>query len=169
MGHKKIIMSLSTSDIERAIQELTDYQNWIQRKAGELAERLAVYGGLDARIGFSRAIYDGPRDIEVTVEPRGKNKYAIIASGEEVLFVEFGAGVRYGYGHPDAVKHGMGPGTYPIPPGKGHWDDTDGWYIPPEKGGGHTYGNPPAMAMYRAGKDLRNELTRIARDVFNGS
>lgn len=171
MGSRKISVPLTTAGIEQLIREVKEYETWIQRKAQELAERLAQYGFNYARIEFARAQYDGERGkIDISVERRsGKNRYAVVASGEEILFIEFGTGVRYGYGHPDAAKYGMGPGTYPIPPGKGHWNDPGGWYIPLEKGGRHTYGNPPNMSMFRTGKELHSVLERIARDVFSGN
>ena len=81
-----------------------------------------------------------------------------------MLFVEFGSGIKYGSGHPENAEYGMGPGTYPN--GKGHWDDPHGWYLPKDKGGGHTYGNPPTMAMYDARKTIEQDLVRIVREVF---
>ena len=69
--------------------------------------------------------------------------------------------MTYGFGHPEAQEHGMGPGTYPD--GKGHWNDPKGWYTP---GGQHTYGNPPAMPMYTARKTIEEELPRIVKEVF---
>ena len=53
----------------------------------------------------------------------------------------------------------MGPGTYPE--GKGHWNDPKGWWLPKEKGGEHTYGNPPAAPMYDAVKTIEQKLLQI--------
>jgi hypothetical protein len=86
----------------------------------------------------------------------------IYAEGESVAFVEFGSGIKYGYGHPQAGEFGVGPGTYPD--GKGHWDDPKGWWY---GHGQHSYGNPPAMAMYRAVEQMTEDITRIAREVFS--
>lgn len=120
-------------------------------------------GAVTASLGFSRTFYTGPSDISVEVEDRGNNTYAIVAGGETVLFAEFGTGITMGYGHPLAGQFGMGPGTYP---GKGHWSDPNGWYLPKEKGGGHTYGNPPSCAMYDAAQNVKAEVERVAREVF---
>ena len=157
---KKITVPLSTAGIERLQKELSDYRQWQKQKARELAERLADLGVQVARVQFERGSYLGDKDVSVPAEPRG-NGYIVRADGKSVLFIEFGTGITYGFGHPEAQEHGMGPGTYPD--GKGHWNDPRGWYIP---GGQHTYGNPPAMPMYTARKTIEEELPRIVKEVF---
>lgn len=162
---KKIVVPLSVDGIDRLQKELKKYQAWQQRKAKELAERLAMLGASTASIRFSRAVYTGVKDANVSVVA-APNGYTVKADGESVLVIEFGSGVTYGSGHPESSQYGMGPGTYPD--GKGHWDDPRGWYLPKEKGGIHTYGNPPAMPMYEARKAIEQELPRIVREVFSG-
>lgn len=159
---KTIKIDLTEGSIDKAIQELNDYAKDLDRRAKLLCERLASYGATGASIGFARAVYTGDKDFDITVEET-ENGYRILAEGETVLFLEFGAGVRYGYGHPKADELGYGPGTYP---GKGHWNDPNGWWLPKEKGGGHTYGNPPNMPMYNTAKEIEGEILRVAREVF---
>ena len=163
MSRKKIVVPLSESGIQKIQDELMVYRKWQEEKARELAERLAALGATVASVRFSRAVYTGKKDVEVTVEGL-PNGYKVKADGESVLFIEFGSGVTYGYGHPEAGEFGMGPGTYPD--GKGHWDDPKGWYLPKSAGGGHTFGNPPAMPMYEARKAIEQELPRIVKEVF---
>lgn len=163
MSRKRIVVPLSESGIQKIQDELTVYRKWQEEKARELAERLASLGATVASIRFSRAVYTGPKDVDVTVAEL-PNGYKVKADGESVLFIEFGSGVTYGYGHPEAGEFGMGPGTYPD--GKGHWDDPKGWYLPKSAGGGHTFGNPPAMPMYEARKAIEQELPRIVKEVF---
>lgn len=161
---RAILMTLSPAGIDAAIKELLNYRRRVESKAGELAERLAALGLTKVTIGYAGATYDGPKDgTSVTVEQHGPNAYAVVAGGELVLILEFGAGVTHGYGHPQAGQFGYGPGTYP---GQKHAMTGKGWYIPKAKGGGHTYGNPPSMTMYQASKDLRSEIERIAKEVF---
>ena len=163
MSRKRIVVPLSESGIQKIQDELVVYRKWQEEKARELAERLASLGATVASIRFSRAVYTGKKDVEVSVEEL-PNGYKVKADGEAVLFIEFGSGVTYGYGHPEAGELGMGPGTYPD--GKGHWDDPKGWYLPKSAGGGHTFGNPPAMPMYEARKAIEQELPRIVKEVF---
>ena len=83
---------------------------------------------------------------------------AVVASGEGALFLEFGAGYLMGYGHPEPL--GYGPGTYP---GKGHWDDPNGWYY---EHGKKSYGNPPTAAMYNARKIIQQNLKDLAKGIL---
>lgn len=158
---KKITIDLSAKSIDSAIKEVRKYKAWVLEKEKELRQRLAMLGASVASIKFSTAIYNGTNDVTVRVEDDG-SMATIYAEGESVAFIEFGAGAKYGYGHPQAGEFGVGPGTYPD--GKGNWDNPKGWYIP---GGEHTYGNPPAMAMYGAVQAITEQVTMIAKEVFS--
>lgn len=173
---KKVRVSLSTAGIEQLEKELQEYRKWQEEKAKLLAERLATLGASVASIRFARATYTGVKDATITVEAI-TNGYAVKANGESVLFLEFGSGITYGGGHPENSEFGMGPGTYPTDTRMRtasdgnrykNWENPDGWYLPKSAGGGHTYGNPPAMAMYEARKTIIRELPRIVKEVFNG-
>lgn len=156
---KTIRLQLSDESIKHGIRELRLYKQWVEAKETELRMRLAQLGATVASIQFSRAIYNGSKDVTVRVDATG-SVAVIYAEGESVAFIEFGSGIKYGYGHPQAGEHGVGPGTYP---GKGHWDNPKGWWYGHGK---HSYGNPPAMAMYDAVQTMTEEITRIAREVF---
>lgn len=161
---KTIEIELSEKSIAEAIKELRNYAQWVEQKTEELRMRLATLGASVASIQFSRAIYNGSNDVSVRVDTKG-NTATIYAEGESVAFIEFGSGIKYGYGHPDATKFGFGPGTWSDgPDGKGHWDNPKGWYF---GSGQHSYGNPPAMAMVSARDTMLEQLTEIAREVFS--
>ena len=145
------------ASVSRARRRLDEYFADLIEKANTVCERLATIGAVRASLDFSRAIYNGTNDVAVTVE-QIDNGYAIHATGNAVLFIEFGSGASYGYGHPE--PEGYGPGTYP---GKGHWDDPNGWWYGNHE---HSYGNPPAAAMYHAKQDVLQEVQRIADEVF---
>lgn len=145
------------ASVSRAQRRIDEYFADLIEKANTVCERLATIGAVRASLDFSRAIYNGTNDVAVTVEPID-NGYAIHARGNAVLFIEFGSGASYGYGHPE--PEGYGPGTYP---GKGHWDDPNGWWYGTHE---HSYGNPPAAAMYHAKQDVLQEVQRIADEVF---
>lgn len=167
MKNKKYTIQLNGKGIDAMIRGVGAYQKWLVRKSNELARRLAEMGVVNASIEFSRAFYVGNNDTQMHLERRGDGRYAVVAQGEAVLFIEFGAGLlaQQGGGHPE--PHGFGAGTYP---GKGHWDDPNGWYLPKDKwqadGTKHSYGNVPAMAMYNTVKELERELDRVVREVF---
>lgn len=157
---KQISIELSTKGINQGIKDLQRYKAWVLEKEAELRTRLAVLGLNVASIQFAEAPYVGKNDVHVRIDDTG-SVAVIYAEGKSVAFIEFGAGAKYGYGHPQAAEFGVGPGTYPD--GKGHWDDPKGWWY----GGQHTYGNTPAMAMYLAVQEMTAQLTEIARDVFS--
>lgn len=156
----EIKVELNAKSINRAVKEVERYKLWVLKKETELRSRLAMLGATVASIQFARAIYTGSNDVTVRVDDTG-SVAVIYAEGEAVAFIEFGAGATYGYGHPLAGQFGTGPGTYPD--GKGHWDNPKGWWFGNSQ---HTYGNPPAAAMYMAVQEITENVTRIAREVF---
>ena len=163
MNKKIVINGLSHENVKSAIKEVRKYSAWVKKKEAELRMRLASLGATVASIEFSRAVYNGTNDVSVRVDNTG-SVAVIYAEGESVAFIEFGSGARYGYGHPKADEHGMGPGTWSDgDEGKGHWDSTRGWWY---GHGEHSYGNPPAMAMYKAVQAMTEDITRIAKEVF---
>lgn len=149
-------IDLSDKGIKELQNGLKEYDKWLKKKSDELCKRLADMGAQKAEVNFAAAYYDGDEDHTISVEQRGDG-YVVRASGETVLFVEFGTGL-IGYGHPE--EHGMGPGTYP---GKGHWNDPNGWYYAHGK---KSHGNPPNMPMYTTVKELEQELARVVKEVF---
>ena len=161
---KVVIDGLSRKNINAAIKEVKRYKKWVLEKEAELRLRLASLGATVASIQFARAVYSGTNDVTVRVDNTG-SVAVIYAEGSAVAFIEFGTGDRYGHGHPTAGEHGFGPGTWSDGPGgKGHWDNERGWYY---GSGQHTYGNPPAMAMYQAVLAIQEDITKIAREVFS--
>lgn len=119
-----------------------------------------------AMAGFASAEYDGNNDVAVSMET-GNNVWRIAASGEAVLFIEYGTGVTYSHTsefgnaaayspaswsashdkwlvEPKLSKYG---GKWPVPGWKGYW----------------TKGNKSANVMYGSLKDLRTNLPTKAR------
>lgn len=163
MSKKITIDILDDESIQDGIKELLRYKEWVLEKEKELRIRLAEYGAEVADIYFNDVAYAGNSNITVRVDDTG-SVAVIYAEGQAVAFIEFGAGGLYGYGHPQASQFGFGPGTWSDgPEGKGHWNDPNGWYYAHGK---HTYGNRPAMAMYRAVQYMLEDLTDIAKEVF---
>ena len=161
---KTISFSLSSKSIQKAIKELSAYREWVEEKTRELTRRLAELGAYEATVRFSRAYYDGPKSIEVSVDPI-PNGYKITAQGEAVCFIEFGAGVYFNgpEPYPEPRPEGVSKiGEYGQGKGKqaawGFYDDGGDLHI--------THGTPAAMPMYHAGRVMQQEMERIAREVF---
>ncbi len=160
MAKEIVINPFDQRSVDKALKELRKYKAWVRKKENELRIRLATIGATVASIQFSRAIYNGTNDVTVRVD--NTDSVAVIyAEGEAVAFIEFGSGIKYGYGHPMNHEFGTGPGTYPD--GKGHWDNPNGWWYGHNL---HSSGNPPAMAMYQAREQMVEQITQIARQVF---
>lgn len=154
-----------TSNAKTVIDQLRQYKQSLNGKIRIFVERLGSLGVNTAAIKFRAAEYDGDNDVNVSAEWIGDTSLRVVASGESVLFIEFGSGLG-GYGHPQAKEFGYGPGTYSdneLIGGKGHWTDPEGWYY---RHGEKSHGNPPARAMYDAGKEMRLQIVQIAREVF---
>ncbi len=158
-------LNWNAEGIDEAIVRLLNLRLDLKQKADEICNRLASIGAVQASLGYARAFYSGDGGYDISVEPIN-NGYAVKADGEIVLFLEFGAGVTMGYGHPQADEFGMGPGTYP---GQTHAFDPNGWWFTGSGGSEHTFGNPPTMAMYNASKDIQKEVERVCREVLSRS
>ena len=170
-----INVPLSIPAYDSLIRKIEDLGNWQSDRAIVFADRLAQEGMEIASIKFSQAVYDGTNDVSVTVEPRGNNVRAVVATGGATLFIEFGTGVTYPDNHPEARDRNMKRGEY----GQGHGKQQSwGYYGDPgtngvlkeKKNGGFvviTHGNPANMPMYETVKELQDRLTEIAKEVFS--
>ena len=172
MGKKVISVKLNKQSIDDAIKELAQYKQDFLAKEQKLLEGLANIGVREASIRFTTAMYDGVNDVTVTLD-KTSNGYAIIAEGEAVAFIEFGAGVYHNSSepYPNPRPEGIvGIGEY----GKGK-GKRRAWYYKGEPGTNgelqkngvvKTRGNPAAMPMWYASEEMRNSILQIAREVF---
>ena len=172
MGKRTISFALSESEVERAIKELEAYKKEVVEKTNLLRDRVAERLKEEAQSGFNGAIVDDlvtgnsrSADVDVTIESRGSIT-AVIASGEDAGWGEFGAG---GY-------HNGSPGTSPHPRGaelgltiggfgKGRGKKEVWGYF--ENGELKlTHGTPAKMPMARAVMVVCDEIVAIAKEVF---
>ena len=153
-------------NIDRCIKRLKSYAQSLEEKNNLLLQRLTEYGGFVASVRFSNAIYNGDNDVAVTVE-EDNGIYRIIANGKAVAFIEFGSGAKYGGTYPKNNVAGISTeaGSWSTVYGKGHYADKNGWWY---GHGQHSFGNPPAMALYDASKEMRMRLLEIAKEVYGG-
>lgn len=169
-------MKIKVSGLKSAVGRLKKYRDGLAGRMHIFLERLAAVGIDTAGVRFERAQYDGANDVTVGSTPEwlSDTRLAITARGQAVAFIEFGAGVHYADEHPKAAELGLIRGTYGQ--GKGA-RDTWGYYGEPGTNGrvirtserGQvvlTHGNPPARAMYEAGRDMRVRISEIAAEVF---
>ena len=165
---KTISIELSTKDIKRAQEEIRAYQIALNRKVETFIDKLAKVG-----LSVAQAVLSGVQDedlkewdISLTSNKEGEiSKAEIMLKGGDVLFIEFGTGIRYAQPqNPLAGKMGYGSGTYP---GQTHVPNPGYWYYKDGNQEKHkSYGNRAYMPMYHASEALALELSRIAKEVF---
>ena len=163
-----IDMDLSRESIRAGVKQLREFKKWLTTKEHELLVRLGEEGFQEARVMFNYAMVfynngQGGVDADITVEER-RNRYTIRAHGQDVCFIEFGAGITYGKGYPAPRPDGIvGIGEY----GKKHGKWRNGWWYKDASGTAvRTLGNPPAAGMYGATQAIRQKVYQIAVEVF---
>lgn len=169
---KKISFEISTSDIDRAIEELKDFRREIGEKGEAFRKRFAEEVAKLAQAGFDASYVDyltngdtTPSTVSVATTSNGNTTF-VTAYGEDAIWIEFGAGVYYNGAagsspNPWGAENGFTIGSY----GKGHGrQKTWGYY---EDGKlVLTHGTPATMPMYHALKDACDNIWSIAREVF---
>lgn len=172
MGRKVISFGLSTSEIDRAMKELADYKQEILQKTELLREKVAERLADEAKNGFSGAVVDdltrgGQRfaQVDVSVDNRG-SVTVVVASGEDAVWVEFGAGVYHNGSpgsspHPHGAELGMTIGGF----GKGN-GKKEVWGFYEEGELKLTRGTPARMPMALAVTTVCNDIQAIAKEVF---
>lgn len=173
MRRTKISCRLSEQEIDRAIKELKQYKLDFQKKLDQLRKRVAEELANAAQDGFNAAQVDDllnggsrPAAVSVHCTQERDNLSVVIASGEDAVFVEFGAGVYHNGSagsspHPKGSELGLTIGSY----GEGHGkQSTWGYY---QDGELHlTHGTPAVMPMYNAIKNVCDNMAQIVREVF---
>lgn len=166
---------LDSRSIDNAIRELKEYQQWIQRKADELRQRVAELIRNKAELGFLTSISGDYINEEasiggVTVDIQDNGDVTlVVASGKDAVFIEFGAGVYHNGSvgsspHPLGVGLGFTIGSY-SPNSLGRFNI---WGFTDENGELHlTHGAPASMPLYKALMEVRQDIVQIAREVFN--
>ena len=73
MKQRIIKVPLSVRGIDRAIEAVKEYQQWLKERTEVLLDRLAQEGYTLASAKFASAIYDGTNDTSVRVETDRKS------------------------------------------------------------------------------------------------
>lgn len=172
MGKRVISFGLSTKEIDRALRELADYKQEIIQKTELLRDKVAERLAEEAKTGFSGAVVDdlvkgGQKfaQVDVSVNNRG-SVTVVVASGEDAVWVEFGAGVYHNGSpgsspHPHGAELGMTIGGF----GKGNGKkEVWGFYENGELK--LSRGTPARMPMALAITTVCNDIQSIAKEVF---
>lgn len=143
------VNGFNTESIESAIKDIKKITELGDEKAQEACMKIAQYGASRASDLFATAQYTtGSSAVAVVAEPTDSGA-RVRASGENVYFIEYGAGALMGYGHPAPGLYG--PGTWN--PTSDKWRSPNGWFYAHDR---KSYGNPPTAAMYYAEQAMRD-------------
>ena len=175
----RIRIKLDARSIGNAIKQIEAYKARLATIRQTICEELAKRGMEEAQVRFDSAQYDGVNDAEVKIE-QTENGYRVVANGNSVAFIEFGAGVHYnpaGGSYPIAKPAGISPiGGYGKKQGR-----KDSWRYKGDPGtngnvidvGGEewvvTQGNPAQMPMYHALTKMQSEVERIVKEAFRNA
>ena len=167
--------SITIRGVHETTEALERWQKRLNERVRMFEEALAEYGVGIARIRFGRAQYDGDNDVTLDPVKWEGNTLAVRAVGSAVLFIEFGTGVHYeAESHPQAGEFGFERGGYGYHLGRfDSWrykgnPGTNGEVIQSGKHAGEvlTHGNPANRCMYETAELMRQNIERIAREVF---
>lgn len=177
---KKISFGLSVREAQNAIKELRQYQSDLNRKCEELCRRLTQEGILIAQAhigssGFGKYIHLGS---EITPQRAGCKAILYMEDTTKIksewqtkegvqsaeispcLMLEFGSGLKAE--NPTNVPN-VGAGSF----GEHGLDPSGWWYMDLDGVWHHSTGIEPKMPMYHTGKELREKLLSIAKEVFS--
>lgn len=157
---------LNEASLKNAISAIDEYIKWIERKSEQLTQKLAEIGAMDATIRFENAEYNlnFTNDVVVTTE-KIPNGFRILANGQSVAFVEFGAGVYADVAYipqPDGGAFVTHPGAWSVDHARTYVD----WQRSGKNMELYPYNSVPSNAMQNTVTDLQRLVEGIAKEVF---
>ena len=168
---KKIKMNLSANSIENAIKELTAYRDNIDTRCQTFVSRLAQLGIpiIEKKIQESKGDSNKMHQTRIELTRlRGFSQAKLILDGQDILFIEFGAGVHYNGNlgsspNPKASQFGYSIGGY----GEGRGKNDSWQYVAPSGEFVKSYGTQATMTMYSADLEIIKNIKKVAREVFS--
>lgn len=174
MAMRKItINGLSAKSLEEAAKKVEKLQKEYAQKNREYVKQLTQVGIKEAYKFLSVADGDSDPPDFVTDSPyvRGGHRDGLMTStisieGEDVAFVEFGAGIHYNgtpnsSPNPYGVKLGYTIGSYGLGQGL-----NDYWFFKEDGEWKVSYGTEATMPLYHASEAIKQNYKDIANKVF---
>lgn len=145
-------------DIDKMIAELEKFTDRFERGVEECAQRMAKEAERAIDEAYENTPMDGEKDFTVASVPAGFGEYEVVARGESVPFLEYGAGVFYNPNPVDRPSGVSNIGEYGYGQGK-----KEQWKMPD---GEYTHGNPAAIGFVRAREAIETNIVTIAKESF---
>ena len=150
------------ASIHDAVKHLTWFSRKVVEGSNEITRRMAELCADTARAAYANN--EGNDDVTVSVEEI-RGGHAVVASGEDVYFLEFGAGVAAGSGYDTSVitpPVDISPGSWSKTFGTKEFDTYGSWHHDKEK-----YTElVPKKGMYYGVKAATEQMDKIAEEVF---
>lgn len=110
-------MKIKINGLDRLLKHLDNITINIDKMAKDILEQLANIGVRQAKLMFDSAVYDGNGNVEVYWVYSNLLKVQVVATGEAVMFIEFGSGIKYNSGTTNPLRETTKPavgaiGTY---------------------------------------------------------
>lgn len=156
--------------LDKAIQEIKQYQNSLNDKCAEFVRRLAEVGipVIDENIAAAQGDSDKGHNTYIKINSFGSYSQAeLIVESNSILWIEFGAGVHFNghlgsSPHPKGEELGYTIGSY----GKGQ-GKNDFWFYYADSGEAvMSHGTQATMPVYKAGLEIKRQVLKIAKEVF---
>jgi len=174
------INPLSSKSVEAAIKKIERYQEDLQDKCYELISRLVDDVGLPViKARVDKAKGDSDKDYNYIVVDDWDNPdpnvkaIELKVSGDQFIFIEFGAGIHFNgpvgsSSSPVGEQLGYTIGSYSRRGGNGlSYGQYDKWRYIDSSGVEHeSYGTEGTAPVYSAAQAMRNDIARIAGEVF---
>lgn len=164
----RLDIRLSQGSIQDAREQIKGFKGRLNGKLEEYLDELAKIGIEVIKVNVAQAMGADDKNVTITTSIAHEGETAtltITTTGKDLLFIEYGSGIRFNNGnvHPYAHEHGYGVGTYP---NQKHAFDPNGWYY---RVGGklhHSYGTEATMPVYKAWLSIRENALEVAKRVF---
>lgn len=171
MQRKQIKINLFDSrGLDKAIQQIRQYQNSLNDKCAEFVRRLAEVGipVIDDNIASAAGDSDKGHNTYIKINSFGSYSQAeLVVESKSIIWIEFGAGVHFNghlgsSPHPKGNELGYTIGSY----GKGQ-GKNDFWFYYADTGEAvMSHGTQATMPVYKAGLEIKRQILKIAREVF---
>ena len=167
---KKISISLSQKSIQNDINEDRKYQRELNDKNELFVRRLAELGIPIINQNIAAAQGDSEKNHNTYIKVNSFGSYSeakLVVEGSDLLYIEFGAGIRYNGSagtspHPKGEEFGYTIGSYGRGQGK-----NDFWFYYADTGETvMSHGTEATMPVFRASQEIIQNIRRIAREVF---
>lgn len=163
---REYTLDLSPQSAEQIAKMIESYIKELDTKRRLLIEQLAQLGLpiIEQNAAAAQEPIDNYSTNIVIVDSGNTTTAKLILEGNEVLFVEFGAGIHFNGSsspNPYSAKFGYEIGGY----GK-HQGLNDFWFYREDGELIKSHGTKATMPMYRAYEEICNNFIRIAESVF---